>query len=471
MQGFMDQDFLLQTDFAQRLYHGTAEKQPIVDYHSHLSARDIASDRHYSNLAEAWLDSDAYKARLMRAGGVDERFITGRGTTPRERFQKFVEVLGKAIGSPVYAWTHMELQRFFGFYEALTPDTAEEVWELAGSKLSTPDMGVRGLLKKAGVKLICTTEDIAANLKPHEQMAGEQAPFRVVPSLRLDEVLRIEDPQWENYMKYELGQAAGMEEPSTMREVREMLKKRINYFDSLGCRTADHVLDYLFYAPAEEYELDDIVGRIINGRGEPTKLQAEQYKTAVLMTLAKEYAKRGWVMQIRFAAIRNANRGMAELHGSDAGFDCISDVNCADALVQLLNALSQRVALPRMIVYSLNPAAQPVLASILGAFQGAEVPGQLQIGTTCWFNDNRQGLEAQLRTVGSLSVLGTAVGMLADAHNPFSLVRHEYYRRILCNYIGKQVVRGEYPIDIKTLHELVADICCHNAERYFGFED
>ena len=475
MKGFMDRDYLLTTETARRLYHEYAEDEPIVDYHSHLSAKDIAEDRHYENIFEAMVAPNPFKARLMRAAGIEEQYITGKGADACTRFRKFAQVLPEAVGNPIYAWTHMELKRFFGVAEPLTPDTAPKVWELANRQLAEQDFGMRGILRKAGVKLICITEDTAADLRYYKKLSGEGLPFRVLPGLRLDKVLRIEDPQWENYMKYELGAAAGAEEPHTMQDVRDMLKNRLDEFDSLGCRTADHVLDYVFYTPAEEFELDDIVGKVINGRGEPSKREAEQYRTAVLMTLAKEYARRGWVMQLRFAAIRGANTAMTEKLGDDAGFDCIGDDDCAKALSNFLNVLSQRISLPRMIVYSANPADQHVIASVLGAFQDTAtdkvkgIPGKLQLGTACWFNMSRRALDHQIDAVATFSVLGTAVGMLADAHTPFSLVRHDYYRRSLCRYLGKLVEYGEYPEGAEALGSLVRNICWRNAEKYFGF--
>lgn len=471
----MDQDYLLTTETARRLYHTYAGGEPIVDYHSHLSARDIAEDRHYGDLWEAMVEPNPFKARLLRAAGIEEKFITGRGGDAFTRFSIFARVIPEAFGNPIYAWTHMELRHFFGIEEPLTPDTARQIWDRAKEKLAREDFGMCGILRQAGVKLLCTTEDTAADLKYYQRLSGAGLPFRVVPGLRLDKVLHIEDPQWENYMKYELGEAAGMEEPHTMQDVRDMLKRRVEAFAALGCRTADHVLDYVFYAPAEEFQLDDIVGKVISGGGTPSPREAEQYKTAVLLALAKEYAQRGWVMQLRFAAIRGANVAMTEKLGRDAGFDCIGDYGCARALAAFLNALSDRIALPRLIVYSANPADQPVIASVLGAFQDTAtdmvrgIPGKLQLGTACWFNMSRRALDHQIDAVATQSVLGTAVGMLADAHTPFSLVRHDYYRRSLCRYLGKLVEYGEYPGDDVALGELIRNLCSRNAERYFGF--
>ena len=477
MRSFMDKDFLLQTETAKSLYHRYAEPLPIVDYHSHLSAREIAEDRQYNNLTEAWLDTDPYKWRLMRTAGIEERYITGKDTDPYERFLKFAEILPKAAGNPVFHWSHMELRKFFGFQGLLSAETAKKVWDMCNEKLSGPGFSTRGLLTQAGVEVLCTTNDPTEDLKWHQKLSEDvDFSMQVVPTMRLDYLLRIEHPQWCNYIQHELAPAAGMEDIATMHEVREALKKRINYFEKLGCRAADIVLDRMYYAEAEEYELDDIVGRTLGERGNPDSHQAEKFKTAVLLFLAKECTKRGWAMQIRFSALRSVNSTLAEKLGMEAGCDGMGDYNCAAVLADFLNDLDRRGTLPRMIIYSLNPGDQPVIGSILGAFQesvenqeGGGIRGRLQQGTACWFNDAKRGLERQLITVSSLSLLGEDIGMLADARTPFSLSRHEYYRRILCNFIGNMVENGEYLADSGRLGLMVRDICYGNALRYFGF--
>ncbi len=477
MRSFMDQDFMLQTETAKSLYHKYAEHLPIIDYHSHLSAKEIAEDRQYNNLTEAWLDNDPYKWRLMRTAGIEEKYITGKNTDPYERFLKFAEVLPRAAGNPVYHWSHLELKRFFGENGLLAPETAQKIWDNCNEQLKGPGFSMRGVLTQAGVEVLCTTNDPTEDLRWHKKLSEDvDCSLQVLPTMRLDYVLRIEHPQWCNYIQHELAVAAGAEDVATMQDVREILKKRINYFEKCGCRAADIVLDNMYYATAEEYELDDIVGRTLGERGNPDRHQAEQFKTAVLMFMAKECAKRGWVMQVRFSALRSVNSRMADKLGIEAGCDGMGDHAFAEVLAGLLNDLNNRCILPRMIIYSLNPADQAVIGSILGAFQesienqeGEGIRGRLQQGTACWFNDAKRGLERQLITVSSLSVLGEDIGMLADARNPFSLSRHEYYRRILCNFIGNMVENGEYLADSGRLGQMVRDICYANALRYFGF--
>lgn len=479
MRSFMDKDFLLQTETAKSLYHRYAEPLPIVDYHSHLSARDIAEDRQYNNLTEAWIDTDPYKWRLMRTAGIEERYITGKDTDPYERFLKFAEILPRAAGNPVFHWSHMELKKFFGFQGLLSAETAKKVWDMCNEKFSGPGYSVRGLLTQAGVEVLCTTNDPTEDLRWHKKLAEDpDCSMQILPTMRLDYVLRIDHPQWCNYIRHELAVSAEVEaeDVATMQDIRDILKKRINYFEKLGCRAADIVLDHMYYAPAEEYELDDIVGRTLGERGNPDCHKAEQYKTAMLMFLAKECTKRGWVMQIRFSALRSVNSRMTEKLGIEAGCDGMGDFSCAQVLANFLNALDERCTLPRMVIYSLNPADQAVIGSILGAFQesvenqeGEGIRGRLQQGTACWFNDAKRGLERQLITVSSLSLLGEDIGMLADARTPFSLSRHEYYRRILCNFIGSMVENGEYLADTGRLGLMVRDICYTNALRYFGF--
>ena len=479
MRSFMDKDFLLQTETAKSLYHRYAEPLPIVDYHSHLSARDIAEDRQYNNLTEAWIDTDPYKWRLMRTAGIEERYITGKDTDPYERFLKFAEILPRAAGNPVFHWSHMELKKFFGFQGLLSAETAQKVWDMCNEKFSGPGYSVRGLLTQAGVEVLCTTDDPTEDLRWHKKLAEDpDCSMQILPTMRLDYVLRIDHPQWCNYIRHELAVSAEVEaeDVATMQDIRDILKKRINYFEKLGCRAADIVLDHMYYAPAEEYELAVIAGRTLGERGNPDCHKAEQYKTAMLMFLAKECTKRGWVMQIRFSALRSVNSRMTEKLGIEAGCDGMGDFSCAQVLANFLNALDERCTLPRMVIYSLNPADQAVIGSILGAFQesvenqaGEGIRGRLQQGTACWFNDAKRGLERQLITVSSLSLLGEDIGMLADARTPFSLSRHEYYRRILCNFIGSMVENGEYLADTGRLGLMVRDICYTNALRYFGF--
>ena len=469
MKAFMDEDFLLQTETAKKLYHEHAAKMPIIDYHCHISPQEIAEDHRFGDITEVWLGGDHYKWRMMRSNGVPEKYITGTASTAREKFQKFAESLPRAIGNPLYHWTHLELKRYFGCDKTLNGDTAEEIWNLCNEKLQQPDMSVQGIIRKSNVKVICTTDDPADDLRWHKKIREEgKCSALVLPAMRPDKAMRIEKPEWENYMKYELGQAAGIE-ISTMQDIRDALSKRIDYFASMGCKASDHALEYCFYNPAEEYELDDIVGRVINGKGAPSRDEIEKYKTALLLFLGKEYARRGWAMQIHYSALRDNNSNMYDRLGPDTGFDCIAMYNCGEGLVHLMDALERNGHLPKFIIYSLNPADNAMIGTILGSFQGPEVPGKIQQGAAWWFNDTKLGMEAQLANVGNLSVLGNALGMLTDSRSFLSYTRHEYYRRILCNFLGNLVENGEYPADMEFLGQIVEDISYNNADRYFCF--
>ena len=469
MKKFMDKDFLLQTETAKKLFHEHAAKMPIIDYHCHISPQEIAENRQFKNITEVWLGGDHYKWRMIRTNGVDEKYITGDKSSDREKFQKFAEALPRAIGNPLYHWTHLELQRYFGVTKPLNGDTAEEIWNICNEKLQQPDMSVQGIIKQSNVKVICTTDDPADDLKWHKKIKADgKCSAQVLPAMRPDKAMRIEKPGWDNYMKYELGQAAGIE-ISTMQDIRDALAKRIAYFAEMGCRASDHALEYVFCTPATEEELDDIVGKVINGKGEPTKEEIEKYKTALLLFLGKEYHRLGWAMQIHYSALRDNNSNMYDRLGPDTGFDCIATYNCGEGLVKLLDALEKDGHLPKTIIYSLNPGDNAMIGTIIGSFQGPEAPGKIQQGAAWWFNDTKLGMEAQLANVGNLSVLGNALGMLTDSRSFLSYTRHEYYRRILCNFIGNLVENGEYPDDMDFLGQIVEDISFNNANRYFGF--
>ena len=330
-------------------------------------------------------------------------------------------------------------------------------------------MSVQGLIQQSNVKVICTTDDPADDLRWHKKIKEDGKCFaRVLPAMRPDKAMRIEKPDWDNYMKYELGEAAGVEITS-MQDIRDALAQRIDFFASMGCKASDHALEYVFYNPAEEYQLDDIVGKVINGKGKPSKDEIEKYKTALLLFLGKEYARRDWAMQIHYSALRDNNSVMFDRLGPDTGFDCIATYNCGEGLVNLLDALNKDGHLPKLVIYSLNPADNAMIGTVLGSFQGPEVPGKIQQGAAWWFNDTKLGMEAQLANVGNLSVLGNALGMLTDSRSFLSYTRHEYYRRILCNFIGNLVENGEYPADMDYLGQMVEDISYNNAKRYFGF--
>lgn len=467
MKQFMDEDFLLSNETARTLYHGYAEKMPILDYHCHINPEEIAKNRRFGNISQVWLGGDHYKWRLIRANGVPENEITGSESSDRAKFQRFAEVLPKAVGNPLYHWTHLELKRYFGYDGILGPDTAEEVWNLCNEKLATDELSVRGIIDRSNVKLICTTDDPADSLKWHEAIrADKTCKVRVVPAWRPDRIMNIEKPEFAPYLS-ELSKASGVA-VSRMRDVYDALSNRLDFFAEMGCKASDHGVDYVPYAPAGEKELDGILAAALKGRT-PTPEETDKYKYAVLFFLGGEYAKRGWVMQLHYGALRNVNSAMFRKLGPDTGFDSIATRDSARGLAGFLDALNSGNGLPKTVLYSLNPSDNAMLDSVVGSFQGTEAVGKLQHGAAWWFNDTKAGMEAQMTGLANNSVLGNFIGMLTDSRSFLSYTRHEYFRRILCNLLGTWVEIGEYPADIPALGKIVQDISFNNANRYFGF--
>lgn len=466
MRAFMDEDFLLQSETARRLYHDYAEPMPIIDYHCHIDPREIAEDRRFDNIAQVWLGGDHYKWRMIRSNGVPEEEITG-AADDRVKFQRFAEALEKAIGNPMYHWTHLELKRYFGYDGVLNGETAEQVWQLCNEKLrNDPDMTVRGLIRRSRVAVIGTTDDPADTLEYHAAIRREVTDFRVVPSYRPDKAVNVHKPGFAAYIA-RLGEANGVS-IRTAADVQTALSKAMDRFAALGCRASDHGVDYVMYrpAPAEAVEAAFRKGMA----GEPlTVEETEAYQTAMLLFCGREYARRGWAMQIHFCVQRNVNTDLFERIGPDAGCDCISTRECSGALTALLDALDRTHELPKTILYSLNPADNALIGSVIGSFQGTGAAGKLQFGSAWWFNDHKPGMEKQLTDLATLSLLGNFIGMLTDSRSFLSYTRHEYFRRILCNLIGGWVENGEYPADLPALGRLVQGIAYNNAKAYFGF--
>ncbi len=464
MTRFMDNDFLLHSPTAKTLYHDYAAKMPICDYHCHIDPKDIWEDRRFENITQVWLGGDHYKWRIMRSNGVSEAYITGNADD-REKFQKFAEALPRCIGNPMYHWCHLELKNFFGYEGVLNGDTAEEVWNLAKEKLAQPDFSARGLIAKSGVAMIGTTDDPCSDLQYHRLLAQSDFQTKICPSFRPDPALNIQKPGFAQYIA-QLSAVSGIEIHS-LADVKKALTQRIRFFDSLGCRAADHGLDYVMYCRASDEEIENTFRKGMSGEA-LTKAEIESYQTALLLHCGKEYARFGWAMQIHFSCMRNPNtRRMAEL-GPDTGFDCIAVTNSCQALYRIMDALEQENTLPKTILYSLNPADDAWLDTLCGAFQSPEIPGKIQHGSAWWFNDNKTGMENQLISFANLSILGNFIGMLTDSRSLLSYARHEYFRRILCDLIGTWVEQGEYPNDMEFLGSLVQDIAYNNAKRYFN---
>ena len=466
MKKFMDSDMLLSTATAKRLYFEHAAKMPVLDYRTHLNAGQIARDESFRSPARLLL-ADPAKWRLMRAGGIEEKYITG-DAPDKEKFLQFARILPQAAGNPLYVRTHLELRRFFGCEKILDEKTAEAVWEECSAQMDRSELSARGILQQAGIETVGTLQDAADDLSAHRQIrADETCKVSVLPVFCPDKALAIDAPDWENYMKYELGMAADLD-ISTMQDVRDALAKRLDYFASLGCRTADHTLEYIGWQPAEEFELDDIVGKTINGKGRPAEIAREKYQTALLLFLAQEYARRGWIMQLEYGVRRDNNSSMAERLGTGKGFDCLTVSGDGRNLARLLDALTRQDALPRMIVTSRNPADNARIASVLGAFQEAGISGRLQLGGSWTFQGDKNGIKKQIAAAAGLSLLGAAINMASNAHGFSACVRHECYRRILCSFLGRLAENGEYPADMEQLGRLTENICYNNAKNYFA---
>ena len=467
MKAFMDKDFLLSTPTAQKLYHDFAENTPILDYHCHINPKEIAEDRKFENITQVWLGGDHYKWRQMRSNGIDEYYITG-GASDREKFQKWAETLEKAIGNPLYHWSHLELRKYFGYEGYLNGETAEEVWNLCNAKLQEDSMTVRNLIKQSNVKLICTTDDPVDSLEWHKVIADDKTFYvQVLPAWRPDKAMNLEKPEYLDYLKT-LSEVSGVEVKS-FKDLMKALSLRMDFFASMGCCVSDHALEYVMYAPASEEEIEKIFAGRLNG-GSVSREDEMKFKTAFMTAVGKEYHKRNWVMQLHYGCKRDNNVFRYNQLGPDTGFDCINNYAPSAQMADFLNALSSTDELPKTILYSLNPNDNESIGTILGCFQGPETVGKIQQGSAWWFNDHKVGMMNQMISLANLGLLSNFVGMLTDSRSFLSYTRHEYFRRILCELIGGWVENGEYPDDYKALEKIVKGISFNNAVNYFGFD-
>ena len=467
MKTFMDKDFLLSTPTAQKLYHDFAENTPILDYHCHINPKEIAEDRKFENITQVWLGGDHYKWRQMRSNGIDEYYITG-DASDREKFQKWAETLEKAIGNPLYHWSHLELRKYFGYEGYLNGETAEEVWNLCNAKLQEDSMTVRNLIKQSNVKLICTTDDPVDSLEWHKVIADDKTfDVQVLPAWRPDKAMNLEKPEYLDYLKT-LSEVSGVEVKS-FKDLMKALSLRMDFFASMGCCVSDHALEYVMYAPASEEEIEKIFAGRLNG-GSVSREDEMKFKTAFMTAVGKEYHKRNWVMQLHYGCKRDNNVFRYNQLGPDTGFDCINNYAPSAQMADFLNALSSTDELPKTILYSLNPNDNESIGTILGCFQGPETVGKIQQGSAWWFNDHKVGMMNQMISLANLGLLSNFVGMLTDSRSFLSYTRHEYFRRILCELIGGWVENGEYPDDYKALEKIVKGISFNNAVNYFGFD-
>ena len=452
--GFITENFMLHNDTARVLYRDFAKDMPIIDYHCHLDPKQIAENHQFADAYEVFLGGDHYKWRQMRSGGIDEELITGKAAG-YNKFLAFAKIMPLLIGNPLYHWTHLELLRYFDIEEPLSESTCPAIWERCNALLATEEYRAQELIRRSNVAVICTTDDPADSLIYHQQLRGFST--KILPTFRPDKAVEIGKATFIPYM-----QAAGIRDYT---HLMQWLTERIDYFAQHGCRLSDHAMEVVPFAigdPAAVWE------KRMNG-GTLTSEEEAVFKTAVMKHCAAAYAERGWTMQIHIGAMRNNNTRMFRALGPDTGFDSLNDLAIAEPLSRFLDNLEYDDCLPRTILYNLNPKDNYTLASMLGNFQKAPVPGKIQFGSGWWFNDQRDGMEAQLKALANLGILGHFVGMLTDSRSFLSYPRHEYFRRILCNLLGTWVEQGEYPRDMEALGTIVRGICYENANRYFGF--
>lgn len=466
MKRFMDSDFLLENNVAVELFEQHAKNMPIIDYHCHLSPKEIYENKQFKNITEAWLYGDHYKWRVMRANGIEEDLITGNASD-YDKFMAWAKTVPLLIGNPLYNWTHLELQRFFNVHELLNEKTAPIIWEKVNAQLASGEWNARDFIVKSKVKVICTTDDPTDDLVYHRKLQEEKYfSVKVLPSFRPDKGLEINRDTFSPWIE-----KLGIVTNSTITTYAEFLKalqQRIEYFGQMGGVVSDHALDIVGYEETTEEEVAAIFSKALKGK-KVSKTDEFKYKSFTLTFLGKQYAKHHWTMQFHMNALRNTNTRMFEKLGPDTGYDSINDDQIAKPLVRLLDALESQNALPKTILYSLNPNDNYIIGTIINSFQDGKTAGKLQFGTAWWFNDQKEGMLNQMKTLASVGVFSQFIGMLTDSRSFLSYTRHEYFRRLVCNLIGEWVENGEVPYDLELLGGIVEDISYYNAVQYFGF--
>lgn len=468
MKDFMDENFLLQTETAQRLYHEHAAKMPIIDYHCHLIPQMVAEDHRFRSLTEIWLGGDHYKWRAMRSNGVPERFCTGTDTTDWEKFEKWAETVPYTFRNPLYGWTHLELKTAFGIDKVLNPKTAREIYEECNEKLKRPEYSARGMMRRYHVETVCTTDDPVDSLEWHEKTRESGFEIKMVPAWRPDKAMAVENAR--NFRAYieRLAEVSGVN-ITKFRDVTDALQKRHDFFAENGCRLSDHGIEEFYAEDYTDAEIERIFDKVYGG----TELSREEilkFKSAMLVRLAEMDHASGWVQQFHYGAIRDNNTRMFRLLGPDTGFDSIGQFNTAKAMSKFLDRLAAEEKLTKTIIYNLNPADNEVVATMLGNFQDGTCPGKIQWGSGWWFLDQKDGMEKQMNALSLLGLLSRFVGMLTDSRSFLSYPRHEYFRRVLCNLVGRDVENGEIPAsEMERVNQMIEDISYYNAKNYFDF--
>lgn len=463
MKKFMDEDFLLSTETAKELYHKYAKEMPICDYHCHLNPVEIAQNKRYRNITEIWLSGDHYKWRTMRSFGIEEKYITG-DASDYEKFEAFAKVMPYLIGNPMYHWSHLELKRYFNIEETLSPKTCKSIWDRCNKIINGEDFSAKSIIINSNVKYIGTTDDPIDNLQYHIQISkDENFDCEVRPSFRPDKAVKISSKDFVDYIK-SLGKVENIE-INDYQTLLNVLEKRLDFFVENGCNISDHSLERVYYRDTTIDEVNHIFQKTLSGE-ELTAEEIECYSTLTMISLGKMYKKRNMIMQLHIGALRNNNTRMFNKLGADIGFDSIDDGEIAYNLSRLLDSLDITDELPKTILYCLNPKDNEVLGTMIGNFQGGGIAGKIQFGSGWWFNDQKDGMERQMIALSQLGLISQFVGMLTDSRSFLSYTRHEYFRRILCNYIGGLVENGEYPNDTEILEEIIKNICYNNIDRY-----
>ncbi|MFO7656074.1 MAG: glucuronate isomerase [Bacteroidales bacterium] len=467
MKKFLDDNFILQTKTAQKLYHEHAKNMAIIDYHCHLNPKEVADNKKFDNLGQIWLNGDHYKWRAMRTNGVDEEYCTGK-KSDWEKFEKWAETVPHTIRNPLYHWTHLELKTAFGIEKILNPKTAREIYDEASAMLKTDAYSTRNLMLKFKVEVVCTTDDPVDSLEHHKKIRDDGFKIKVLPTWRPDKSMAFESPVKYNAYLDQLAQASG-KQIGSFNDLLDALEIRHEFFHKNGCRLSDHGLETMY---ADDYTDSEVKNSFNKIRGGTMLDQTEiiKLKSAMLYELGIMDHKRGWVQQFHVGALRNNNTRLFNLLGPDTGFDSIGDWNMAIPMSKLLDRLDTTNKLAKTILYNLNPRDNELIATMIGNFQDGSVPGKIQYGSGWWFLDQKDGMEKQINALSTLGLLSRFVGMLTDSRSFLSYPRHEYFRRILCNLLGNDVENGEIPDDMELLGKMVENICYYNAKNYFGFE-
>jgi len=462
---FIHDDFLLENKYSQELYHNYAKNLPIIDYHNHLPPNEISEDVIFNNLTRVWINGDHYKWRAMRTLGVNETFVTGKGSD-KEKFVHWAKTVPYTMRNPLYHWTHLELARYFDIYDLLNEASAEKIYLETSEKLSSPEYSCQNLLRKVNAEVICTTEDPLDSLEYHKRLVKSDFDIKVSTAFRPDKAILIFNGGYNDYVDA-LGKSVN-QDINTYNELCDALKSRVEYFDQNGCKLCDHGLDHIYFESFTELEVQRIFKKKREGK-EISKQEALKFQSALMLFLSETYHEYSWVQQFHLGALRNNNSRMFKRIGPDTGWDSIGDYPQAQNLSKFLDALDSKDKLAKTILYNLNPNDNAVFAAMIGNFNDGSIKGKVQWGSGWWFLDQKDGIEEQLKTLSNMGMLSCFVGMLTDSRSFLSFPRHEYFRRILCNLFGNDIQKGELPNDMDWIGKIIKDICYNNAKEYFNF--